>query len=331
MKLSIIIPVYQAQDTIDRCIKSILLQSFTDYEIILVDDGSTDECPFLCDEYAQKDHRISVIHKQNGGLSDARNAGIKQAKGEYITFIDSDDAIQENTLQALMDELLKHSDIDVIEYPVKERIGHPTKEKLLTFFPKTYEDSMEYWLGELAYNHSYAWNKIFRLSLFENISFPKGKNFEDIQTIPYLIGLIPTKENIIRNIKIRVTNVGCYLYYWNDKGITACAKYEDLLNLYTGQSVALIHTFKMIGYREEIMQKFQLSINIYLTQILNVLMDLYEISGKYENCSPLIKYTKLISKKRQLKSLKLKLLLILGYHRLCKINKLIHKIYRHHS
>ena len=90
MKLSIIIPVYRTQDTLARCIQSILVQSFTDYEIILVDDESPDACPNICDDYAVKDKRIKVIHKPNGGLSDARNTGIKQAKGEYITFIDSD-------------------------------------------------------------------------------------------------------------------------------------------------------------------------------------------------------------------------------------------------
>ena len=93
MKLSIIIPVYHTQDTLPRCLDSILRQSFTDYEVILVDDGSDDGCPQLCDEYTRKDARIRVIHKENGGLSDARNAGILQAKGEYITFIDSDDTI----------------------------------------------------------------------------------------------------------------------------------------------------------------------------------------------------------------------------------------------
>lgn len=93
MKLSIIIPVYRAEDTLERCIGSILQQSFTSYELILVDDGSPDACPQLCDEYAGKDSRIHVIHKENGGLSDARNVGIKRAKGLYVTFIDSDDAI----------------------------------------------------------------------------------------------------------------------------------------------------------------------------------------------------------------------------------------------
>lgn len=331
MKLSIIIPIYQTQDTLGRCVESILQQSFTDYEIILVDDGSTDKCSLLCDQYAQKYNNTTTIHKENGGLSDARNVGIRQAKGEYITFIDSDDAIKTDTLQALMEEIDKHPETDVLEYPILERIGHPHKEHLLTFAPRDYNYSWEYWLNEQAYNHTYACNKIFKKNLFENISFPKGKNFEDVQTIPYLIGLIPTEETSRQNIKIRVTNKGCYLYYWNNKGITASANYEDLLSLYVGQSLALIHTFKNIENQEEIIKKYQDSINKYLTQILNTLMDLYEISGDYENTSPLIKYTKLISSKGMLYQLKLKLLLILGYKRLCKLNRLIHKIYRRHS
>lgn len=330
MKLSIIIPVYQTQDTIDRCIESILQQSFTDYEIILVDDGSDYECSQLCDKYPQKDRRITTIHKENGGLSDARNTGIKHSKGEYITFIDSDDAIQNDTLQALMDEINKYPETDVLEYPIMERIGHPHKEQLLAFTPRNYNNCWEYWLNEQAYLHTYACNKIFRRCLFKNVSFPKGKTFEDVQTIPFLIGLIPMEGTFQQKVKIRVTNKGCYLYYWNNKGITANAKYEDLLSLYIGQSMALIHTFKTIGNREDIMQKYQLSINIYLTQILNVLLDLFEISGKYENCAPLIKYTKLINNKGLINSLKLKLLLIIGYKRLCKLNRLIHKIYRHH-
>lgn len=330
MKLSIIIPVYRTQNTLLRCMESILQQSFTDYELILVDDGSPDDCPLLCDEWAKKDYRISVIHKANGGLSDARNAGIRQACGEYITFVDSDDAIDKDTLQALINELMAHPDIDILEYPVMERIGHPTKERLLTFDAKEYDNAIDYWLNEQAYLHTYAWNKIFRRRLFDDISFPKGKNFEDIQTIPYLIRLIPTNVGIERNIRIRVTNAGRYLYYWNNDGITAKAKYSDLQSLYIGQTLALIHTFKKIENKEDIIRKYQLSINIFLTQILNNLLDIYDLSGKLENCSPLIKYTKLVESKGVLNSLKLKLLLTIGYKQLCRINRLIHKIYRCH-
>lgn len=95
--LSIVVPVYDVEQYLPRCIDSILEQTFTDFELILVNDGSTDNCPIICDEYADKDDRIKVIHKENGGLSDARNTGINKASGKYISFIDSDDFIVENT------------------------------------------------------------------------------------------------------------------------------------------------------------------------------------------------------------------------------------------
>lgn len=330
MKLSIIIPVYRTQETLTRCLESILHQTFTDYEIILVDDGSPDECPRLCEEYAKKYTQISVIHKENGGLSEARNTGIKQAKGEYITFIDSDDAIAENTLNPLIDEIGRDSRIDILEYPILERIGHPSREHFLTFKPQLYSNSWEYWLNEQAFKHCYACNKIFKRDLFIHIDFPKGKQFEDVQTTPLLIGLVPTTPPIGRNILIKVTDVGCYQYYWNDKGITANAQYEDLLGLYIGQSLSLIYTFKHIQHQEEQLKKYRLSINQLLMQVLNVLLDLHEISGKYENATPLIKYARLMNSKGWLSSWKLKLLLMIGFKRLCKLNTLIHKIYRHH-
>ena len=327
MKLSIIIPIYKTQDTLDRCIGSILRQSFTDYELLLVDDGSPDECPRLCDEYAQKDQRISVIHKENGGLSNARNAGIEQAKGEYITFIDSDDAIEEDTLQLLVDELEEHPYIDVLEYPIKERIGNPNREKILSFKPKEYDDALDYWLGEKAFAHTYACNKIFKQHLFKDIRFPKGKNFEDVLTIPLLSGLTASIHP-----KIRVTNKGMYLYYWNNSGITAQAKYKDLFNLYQGQTACLLQIFKKIeGQEEEILAKYNHSLEEFMTSILNNLLDLYEISGEYEPTPPLISRAKWLSQHSSVSSWKLKLLNILGYHRLCKLNRLIHKIYRRQS
>lgn len=175
MKLSIIMPVYRTQDTLDRCIQSILQQSFTDYEMILVDDGSDDGCPQLCDEDARKDARIRVIHKENGGLSDARNAGIHEAKGEYITFIDSDDTIAEDTLSLVIEKIIMYPETDILEYPVMERLGNGPKEHLLSFKEKEYQNAIDYWLEEKAYNHTYAWNKIYKRALFEHICFPKGK------------------------------------------------------------------------------------------------------------------------------------------------------------
>lgn len=97
-KISVIVPVYKVEEYLHRCVDSILSQSFTDFELILVDDGSPDNCGKICDEYAQKDSRVKVIHKKNGGASNARNVGIKNATGEWITFIDADDYIEQNFL-----------------------------------------------------------------------------------------------------------------------------------------------------------------------------------------------------------------------------------------
>ena len=172
--------------------------------------------------------------------------------------------------------------------------------KLLSFAPKTYQNAIEYWLAEKGYHHTYACNKIFRRSLFQNIEFPKGKSFEDVWTIPKLIGLTETEINPDRAVvpppplKIRVTDVGKYLYYWNPHGITSQAKYPDLLQLYLGQR-----------------------------------LDLYDLSGRYEPDPPLIHAVKWLEGKTGIHSFKLKLFNILGYHSLCKINHLIHRIYRH--
>lgn len=329
MKLSIIIPVYRTQETLTRCMESILLQSFTDYEIILVDDGSPDLCPQLCDEYALQDHRIKVIHKQNGGLSDARNAGLDIAQGEYVTFVDSDDAIAPGTLQPLMGELTEKPYVDILEYPIQERVGHPTREHLLTFKPQDYHDAVSYWLAEKAYDHTYACNKIFKRNMFEGIRFPQGKNFEDVLTTPLLIGLIPC-DTPHGNPQIRVTNIGKYLYHWNNQGITVNAKYSDLLNLYIGQTLSLIQLCKKLKGKETIwIPRYREALEDFMTKILNVLLDLYQLSGEYETAPPLLNKLEWIMKYTYITSLKLRILSLIGYKKLCKINQFIHKIYRH--
>ena len=98
MYFSIIVPVYNVEKYLRECIDSILCQTFTDFELILVDDGSKDESGKICDEYAEKDNRIKVIHKENGGQSTARNCGVKESSGKYIVFLDSDDFISEDTI-----------------------------------------------------------------------------------------------------------------------------------------------------------------------------------------------------------------------------------------
>ena len=115
--LSIVTPVYNVESFLDRSVQSILSQSYRDIELILIDDGSTDGSSSLCDELAKKDSRVKVIHKENGGVSTARNVGLEIASGEYLTFVDPDDFLAPDTYLANMEYLISHKDVDILQYP----------------------------------------------------------------------------------------------------------------------------------------------------------------------------------------------------------------------
>lgn len=125
--ISVIVPIYNAEQTLRRCVDSILSQEFQDFELLLIDDGSKDESPSICDEYAKKDSRVQVFHKENGGVSSARNVGLDKAKGEWITFIDSDDEVSDDYLQ----DITEHSE-DIIIKGYKKRFGKTIIESLST-------------------------------------------------------------------------------------------------------------------------------------------------------------------------------------------------------
>ena len=154
VKLSVIIPVYCVEATLERCLQSVVGQTFRDIEVILVDDGSPDGCPQLCDEWAARDSRISVIHQRNRGLSAARNAGLDAAQGEWVTFADSDDFLDTDTYALLMAQA---DDCDLLEYPFYWHYGSAEQQLRLTT-AETYDDAADYWLRGHAYEHTYAWN-----------------------------------------------------------------------------------------------------------------------------------------------------------------------------
>mgnify|MGYP000870561382 FL=1 len=221
MKLSIINPVYKVEHTLNQCIESVLEQSFTDYEILLIDDGSPDNCPQICDQWTEQDNRLKVIHKPNGGLSDARNAGIDKAQGEYITFIDSDDTIEKDTLSEIMNAFTLHPVYQIIEYPVSVH-HHSDRAYILHFEEKGYTNLHDYWISHKGYTHAYAWNKVYHRKLFTDIRFPVGKLFEDIITVAKLLKLSGNILTISR---------GRYNYYENKNGLTALAGKDDLKQL----------------------------------------------------------------------------------------------------
>jgi len=179
---SVIVPVYKVEQYLRRCIESILTQSFEDFEAILVDDGSPDECGDICDEYAAKDERIRIIHQENMGLSGARNTGIANARGEYLVFVDSDDYVESTMLAGLHAKIQSDNKPDVLLY------GYTTLAREMTkyFVPDLVP------LEQIKYNiftdtwHAYAWNKCFKRSFFK-YEFPLGKKFEDLYITPIIL------------------------------------------------------------------------------------------------------------------------------------------------
>lgn len=211
---AVIVPVYKVEKYLSNCIDSILNQTYSDFRIVLVDDGSPDNCGKICDEYAKNHTNITVIHKQNGGLSDARNVAIervlKDGDCDYITFADSDDKLHPDFLKTLMAPITE-SGVKVSvcsRQPVDDilncEIPHCEKSK---FNFITAEDL----LTEHEWDYNYAFGKIYHISLFENLRFPVGKNFEDVFT---------TYKALFCCDRIAYCNTPLYIYFYNNSGIS---------------------------------------------------------------------------------------------------------------
>ena len=177
--ISIVIPVYNVEKYLKDCMESVLAQTCTDFEVILVDDGSTDDCPGICDVYAAQDTRVQVIHKANGGLSDARNAGTEKAAGEWILYLDSDDYLEKNALETLAKLQQEYqSDIVIANYSYlyedHEDIAE-TQYRMITEFDN--HSAMEALITGKIQN--FAWGKLIRTDIAKKHTFPEGKIFED--------------------------------------------------------------------------------------------------------------------------------------------------------
>ena len=318
MKLSIIVPVYKARRHLQNCIESILLQTYTDYELILVDDGSTDGSGAVCDRYAQECDKVRVIHKKNGGLSSARNAGIAAARGEYITFVDADDIIASGTYYYNMRILLANPDIDIIEYPVNIHYETPQSE-IVSFKPEkvTGNDIFSDWVKRKGYKHAYACNKIYRADLFLFVRFPEGEVFEDLYTTPILF----ESSNC-------VYYSDCGFYYYLDHK-------NSISNSYTFASRFFLYRNLVNLYTKVKQCKMQDEANDILLTCANRLTDLFRCSdGKKEDYR---KAAALLQKERigikelykmeipTLQKIKYTTLALLGTPLHCRIHALLHR------
>lgn len=182
--LSIIVPVYDVERYLLKCIDSILAQTFTDFELILVEDGSPDNCPALCDAAAAKDARIRVIHQKNGGLSAARNAGLDAARGEWIGFVDSDDYIALEMYEALYKAVQSTgADLALCDYAEVDETGALCPPMHISLAEQVFTGR------ELLKNATDsmiqpAWNKLYRRAVFAQLRYPEGKLNEDLFLIP---------------------------------------------------------------------------------------------------------------------------------------------------
>lgn len=221
--ISVIVPVYKVEPYLRRCIDSILRQTYSDFELILVDDGSPDNCPAICDEYARKDHRVHVIHQENGGLSAARNAGIYKANGQYVMFCDSDDTVDPQWCELLYNALLKNPDAWVFSNIWKIDCNG-NKTLCGEFINASKEQNVSYFRAYQMGLSGFSVNKIYNLSTLRenNIYFDEDcKYAEDVE--------FNVKYYLLCSQALHI-DTPLYFYYNNSEGITS-KYYPDLFAL----------------------------------------------------------------------------------------------------
>lgn len=276
--ISIIVPVYKVEDYLPRCIESILSQSYSDFELLLIDDGSPDRCGEICDNYARRDLRIKVMHKKNGGLSDARNYGMDRMTGDYVTFIDSDDYIGPDYLKSLLDMITKEqADISVVACEMSS----------------SWKIDWEPWLDQSKYvvmNSEEvirnimtrggipvcAWGKLYKADQMKNTRFPYGKIYEDLHVIPYLLA---DSDKIVYSAQAQ------YCYFQRDssimnKGPASKRQIEDYLE---GQE-------KLLSFTKAVYPQFnQMAQRRFISGIFSTVIDWIVIDPQYRPMARQIK------------------------------------------
>lgn len=195
--ISVVVPIYKVEPYLERCLKSITEQTYTNLEIILVDDGSPDRCPEICDIWKKRDSRIQVIHKVNGGLSDARNAGLDYATGEYIAFVDSDDFIEIEMYEVLL-KAAKQYNAQIVCCGRNLIVGGKKVGVAFTSELECSMDARQAQIELLTYGliEEAAWDKLYKRDLFDGIRFPVGEINEDIIVLPRLIDRCQTIAHV---------------------------------------------------------------------------------------------------------------------------------------
>lgn len=260
--ISVIVPVYKVEKYLDRCIGSVIAQTYKNLEIIMIDDESPDNCPEMCDEYARRDTRIKVIHKKNGGLSDARNIGLAVATGEYIAFVDSDDWIESDFIEILYNNAEKeHADISIIGYTL---VWDDGRTRRFSQDDEYYTFDTDNAIRELLNQRKFqcmVCQKMYKKYIFDSVKFPIGKVYEDVA-----VGL-PT---FLRAKKIVVSGKSKYNYYQRNDSIVN-SKF-DKRKLYFLECCQFI-----IAYSDSHNKKYDIEAHsFYLRALMMLILPIYQ-------------------------------------------------------
>lgn len=219
--VSVIVPVYNVEQYLDKCVESIINQTYGNIEIILVDDGSSDMSPYKCDEWRKKDSRVKVIHQSNQGVSVARNTGIEASTGEYLCFVDSDDYI-ENTLCERSINVFNDNDVEIVSFGVNQVKNDriiPYDNNLEGCFSSI--QALHYLLKNVVGN--YVWKSMYKKTIFNSIRFPVNRNFEDIG-ITYKLFLEANNIYFIKDL--------LYFYRYRSNSITNDIDFKSNIDLF---------------------------------------------------------------------------------------------------
>lgn len=259
--ISVIIPVYNVEKYLEKCIRSVVEQTYNNLEIILVDDGSLDQSGIICDKWLEKDERIRVIHKANGGLSDARNAGLDVATGTYIGFVDSDDYIHPKMYQRLYEKIRDNrADLAVCGFDwIDEQTGTPYRStKILSNYVVDKKEA----INSICNNNAFivVWNKLYKRELFHDLRFPYGKFAEDLFIMPVLFNkctrIVSASGNYYYYVRTPNSICRCEKTVWHLDEVEAsynmmlfCKNngYSDLI-----QDISVMMVNKFIGNMEVI-------------------------------------------------------------------------------
>jgi glycosyltransferase involved in cell wall biosynthesis len=276
-KISVIVPIYNVENYLNRCIDSIVNQTYENLEIILVDDGSPDDCGDICEQYSDSDKRIHVIHKRNGGLSSARNIGIEYASSDYIVFVDSDDWLDLNMIELLYN-IHKKTNAEIVECSYRNIYSNGIKEETLCSGKVIEADNIFALEGMLDWKYfkPVAWNKLYKRGVIDNIRYPDGKIHEDeFTTYKYfynakkLAYVDISKYNYDRSRIDSITGEG-----FSEKNLDACIAWRERVDFFKDHNITQLE------------RKMN---NIYCWKVIDSMYKCYKLNISGERVDRMIK------------------------------------------